>query len=160
MAWHGLVLVLVYFLYLGLLYSITRKRQKSRREYIRPRAAPKRGLLGALINMDLTAIALHGKKINTLRATDLAGETRRAKPNRVRLEDLIDAPHLSKTDNFVREEIHLLDDGTSCRTFSALVTFHQILAADRLDLFDEFIMECILVELDSDRYASKTGYEG
>ena len=73
MAWHGLVLVLVYFLYLGLLYSITRKRQKSRREYVRPPTPPKRRLLGALINMDLIAIVLNGRKINTLRAWSLLG---------------------------------------------------------------------------------------
>jgi len=73
MGWHGLVLVLVYILYLGLLYSITRKRQKSRREYVRPPAPPKRRLLGALINMDLIAIVLNGRKINTLRAWTLLG---------------------------------------------------------------------------------------
>lgn len=73
LGWHGLVLVLVYLLYLGLLYSITRKRQKSRRDYKRPPALKKRGFLGALINLDLISIVLNGRKINTLRAWSLLG---------------------------------------------------------------------------------------
>ena len=71
--WHGLVMVLLYFLYLALLYSITRKRQKSMREYARPPALPKKSFFRALINMDLTAIVLAGRKINTLRAWSLLG---------------------------------------------------------------------------------------
>lgn len=73
LGWHGLVLVLVYLLYLGLLYVITRKRQKSRREYVRPPAPQKRGFLGALINLDLISIILNGRKINTIRAWSLLG---------------------------------------------------------------------------------------
>ena len=71
LGWHGLVLVLVYLLYLGLLYTITRKRQKSRREYVRPPALKKRNFLMALINMDLIAVVLRGRKINTIRAWSL-----------------------------------------------------------------------------------------
>jgi cation:H+ antiporter len=73
LGWHGLVLVLVYLLYLGLLYAITRKRQKSRREYMRPPALPKRRFLLALVNLDLIAIVLNGRKINTIRAWSLLG---------------------------------------------------------------------------------------
>ena len=73
LGWHGLVLVLVYLLYLGLLYTITRKRQKSRREYIRPRPLQKRNFLIALINLDLVSVVLNGKKINTIRAWSLLG---------------------------------------------------------------------------------------
>jgi cation:H+ antiporter len=73
LGWHGLVLVLVYMLYLGLLYAITRKRQKSSRKYIRPPAPPKRRFLLALINLDLIAIVLNGRKINTIRAWSLLG---------------------------------------------------------------------------------------
>ena len=70
---HGLVLVLVYFFYLGLLYAITRKRKKSKREYTRPVAPLKRGLLGALLTLDMIAIVLNGRKINTMRAWLLLG---------------------------------------------------------------------------------------
>jgi len=70
---HGLVLVLVYFFYLGLLYAITRKRKKSKREYKRPAAPLKRGLPGALLTLDMTAIVLNGRKINTMRAWLLLG---------------------------------------------------------------------------------------
>ena len=73
LGWHGLVLVLVYMLYLGLLYAITRQRQKSSRKYIRPPAPPKRRFLLALINLDLIAIVLNGRKINTIRAWSLLG---------------------------------------------------------------------------------------
>jgi len=73
MGWHGLVMVLVYTSYLGLLYAITVKRQKSKRAYVRPPALQKRKFLGALINMDLVAIVLNGRRINTLRAWSLLG---------------------------------------------------------------------------------------
>ena len=73
MGWHGLVLVLVYLMYLGLLYAITRKRQKSRREYTRPPALPKKAFFRALLSLDLSAIVLSGRKINTLRAWGLLG---------------------------------------------------------------------------------------
>lgn len=70
---HGLILVLVYLAYLGLLYIITRKRKKSRREYVRPAPPVKRGLLGALLSLDMIAIVLNGRKINTARAWLLLG---------------------------------------------------------------------------------------
>jgi cation:H+ antiporter len=71
LGWHGLVMVLVYLFYLALLYAITRKRQKSRREYTRPPAPQKRNFLLALINLDLISIVLNGRKINTIRAWSL-----------------------------------------------------------------------------------------
>lgn len=71
--WHGLILVLVYLLYLGLLYAISRKRKKSIREYVRPPAPEKRKFLIALINLDLIAMVLNGKKINRIRAWSLLG---------------------------------------------------------------------------------------
>lgn len=70
---HGLILVLVYLIYLGILYIISRKRPKSRREYVRPAAPLKRKLPGALLSLDMTAIVLNGRKINTLRAWMLLG---------------------------------------------------------------------------------------
>jgi cation:H+ antiporter len=73
LGWHGLVLVLLYLLYLGLLYAIIRKRPKSKREYMRPPAPPKRRFLLALINLDLIALVLNGTKINTIRAWSLLG---------------------------------------------------------------------------------------
>ena len=73
LAKHGLILVLVYLFYLGLLYAISRKRQKSKREYVRPAPPPKRKLLGALLTLDLTSMVLNGRKVNTLRAWVLLG---------------------------------------------------------------------------------------
>jgi len=70
---HGLILVLVYLVYLGILYVISRKRKKSRREYIRPEAPPKKRFLVALLTLDMTAIVLNGRKIVTLRAWILLG---------------------------------------------------------------------------------------
>ncbi|MEA3463334.1 MAG: sodium:calcium antiporter [Bacteroidota bacterium] len=73
LARHGGILVLVYLSYLILLFLITRKRRKSSREYIRPAAPMKRWLLGALLSLDMIAIVLNGKKINTMRAWVLLG---------------------------------------------------------------------------------------
>jgi len=73
LARHGLILVLAYLLYLGILYAISRKRKKSKREYVRPAAPPKRKLLGALLTLDLTSMVLNGRKVNTLRAWVLLG---------------------------------------------------------------------------------------
>ncbi len=73
MARHGLILVLVYLFYLGILYVISRKRKKSTRKYIRPEALPKKRLLAALLILDMTAIVLKGRKIGTLRAWILLG---------------------------------------------------------------------------------------
>jgi len=70
---HGLILVVVYLVYLGILYVIARKRPKSKREYVRPPAPPKRKLLGALLSLDMIAIVLQGKKITTMRAWLLMG---------------------------------------------------------------------------------------
>jgi len=73
MARHGLILVLVYLFYLGILYVISRKRKKSTRAYKRPDAPPKKRLLAALLILDMTAIVLNGRKIGTLRAWILLG---------------------------------------------------------------------------------------
>ncbi len=73
LARHGLILVLVYLVYLAILFLITRKRRKSPREYIRPAATQKRNLLGALLTLDMIAIVLNGRKINTIRAWVLLG---------------------------------------------------------------------------------------
>lgn len=73
LAKHGLVLVLVYFAYLIILFLISRKRQKSKREYVRPAAPLKKTRLGALLSLDMSAIVLNGRKINTIRAWTLLG---------------------------------------------------------------------------------------
>ena len=73
LARHGLILVLVYLLYLGLLYAISRKRKKSKREYVRPDAPQKRKLPLALLTLDLTSMVLNGRKVNTMRAWGLLG---------------------------------------------------------------------------------------
>ena len=73
LAKHGLVMVLVYLIYLVILFLITRKRKKSKREYVRPAAAPKRNILGALLTLDMTAVVLSGRKITTVRAWVLLG---------------------------------------------------------------------------------------
>jgi len=70
---HGLILVLVYFIYLGILYVISRRRKMSGRSYVRPAAPPKKPLLTTLLTLDMTAIVLHGRKISTLRAWILLG---------------------------------------------------------------------------------------
>jgi cation:H+ antiporter len=70
---HGLILVLVYFVYLGILYFISRKRPKSKREYIRAPAPQKRKLPGALLSLDMTSIILNGRKITTVKAWTLLG---------------------------------------------------------------------------------------
>jgi cation:H+ antiporter len=76
---HGLILVLVYFVYLGILYFISRKRPKSKREYIRAPAPQKRKLPGALLSLDMTSIILNGRKMTfgtwlLVYGTDLFGE--------------------------------------------------------------------------------------
>jgi cation:H+ antiporter len=68
---HGLVMVLVYVAYLAILFFITRKRRKTIQTYSRPDALPKRKILGALLTLDMTAMVLNGRKINTLRAWTL-----------------------------------------------------------------------------------------
>ncbi|RLD94238.1 MAG: sodium:calcium antiporter [Bacteroidetes bacterium] len=73
LAKHGLVMVLVYLIYLVILFLITRKRKKSKREYVRPVAAPKRKILGALLTLDMIAVVLSGRKITTVRAWVLLG---------------------------------------------------------------------------------------
>jgi len=73
LAMHGLVLVMVYLAYLLILFLITRKLRKSKRAYIRPEAPIKKRLPLALLTLDLTSIALNGKKINTIRAWMLLG---------------------------------------------------------------------------------------
>ncbi len=73
MARHGLILVLVYLFYLGILYVISIKRKKSTSAYKRPDAPPKKRLLAALLILDMTAIVLNGRKIGTLRAWILLG---------------------------------------------------------------------------------------
>jgi len=73
LARHGLVLVLVYLVYLVILFLITRKRKKSKREYVRPATKPGRRPLGAILSLDISAIVLNGRKINTFRAWLLLG---------------------------------------------------------------------------------------
>ena len=73
LAKHGLVMVLVYLIYLAILFLITRKRKKSKREYVRPAAAPKRKIPGALLTLDISAVVLSGRKITTARAWVLLG---------------------------------------------------------------------------------------
>ncbi len=73
LARHGLILVLVYLFYLGILYVIIRKRKKSTRKYILPEAPPKKRFLTALLILDMTAIVLNGRKIGTLQCLDSSG---------------------------------------------------------------------------------------
>ena len=73
LARHGLILVLVYLVYLAILFLITRKRRKSNREYLRPAAPQKRNPMAALFTLDMIAIVLNGRKINTMRAWALLG---------------------------------------------------------------------------------------
>lgn len=70
---HGLILVLVYLIYLVILYVISRRRKNSIQTYIKPEAPPKKPVLTALLTLDMTAMVLNGRKIVTLRAWILLG---------------------------------------------------------------------------------------
>ncbi|MDF1574656.1 MAG: hypothetical protein P1P86_05640 [Bacteroidales bacterium] len=70
---HGLVLVLVYLLYLGMLYVIYRKRPKTTQNYVRPLSAPKKNILRTLLSLDMIALVLNGRRITPLRAWMLLG---------------------------------------------------------------------------------------
>lgn len=70
---HGLILLLVYLLYLGLLFTITRKRRTADPGYKMPQEHLNRRPLRDLLTLNMTALVLNGKKITTARAWALLG---------------------------------------------------------------------------------------
>jgi Ca2+/Na+ antiporter len=73
LAKHGLVLVMVYLLYLGLLFAITRKRKIEDPGFTIANEHTTRRPFHAILTLDLTALVLDGKKITTGRAWLLLG---------------------------------------------------------------------------------------
>ena len=70
---HGLILLLVYLLYLGLLFIITRKRQTADPGFTMPQEYLNRRPLRGLLTLDMTAIVLNSKNITAARAWVLLG---------------------------------------------------------------------------------------
>ena len=70
---HGLLLLLVYLLYLGLLFAITKKRKTADRGFTIPEEHLNVRPLRALLSLDPTSLLLHDGKMNTLRAWVLLG---------------------------------------------------------------------------------------
>jgi Ca2+/Na+ antiporter len=73
LAKHGLVLVLVYLFYLGLLFAITRKRKTEDPGFKLANEQITRRPLRGVLTLDLTAVVLDGKKITAGRAWLLLG---------------------------------------------------------------------------------------
>ncbi len=70
---HGLILLLVYLLYLGLLFIITRKRQTADPGFTMPQEYLNRRPLRGLLTLDMTAMVLNSKNITAARAWVLLG---------------------------------------------------------------------------------------
>lgn len=73
LARHGMILVLVYILYLGVLFFITKKRKFSNPGVATPPEPPNRDPLRGVLTLDLTALVLNGRRITTARAWILLG---------------------------------------------------------------------------------------
>jgi cation:H+ antiporter len=73
LARHGLILVVIYLLYLGLLWIITRSNKTKHRDYKLPLGITNRPLLQCLITMDITSLILRGRNISATRAWLLLG---------------------------------------------------------------------------------------
>ena len=63
-----------------------------------------------------------------------------------------------RANDLVREDIHLLDPGTASRALSALVTFHEVLTADRLNLLHEIVVQRLFTQFDPNGYSSREGW--
>jgi len=73
LAIHGLVLVLIYVAYLGLLYIITRRKQKVDPGFVTPKEKTSRSLAFRILTLDITPIILNGRQITPARAWGLLG---------------------------------------------------------------------------------------
>lgn len=70
---HGLVLVLIYLAYLGLLYSISRRKKIADPGFKTPVEKTKRSVAFRLLTLDVTPLVLNGRQINRARAWALLG---------------------------------------------------------------------------------------
>jgi cation:H+ antiporter len=70
---HGLILLLVYLMYLVLLFSISKKRKTVDPGFSMPEGQMNKGPLWALLSLDLTSLLLQNRKINPFRAWTLLG---------------------------------------------------------------------------------------
>jgi cation:H+ antiporter len=70
---HGLILVMIYLLYLGWLYSITRRKQLADPGFDTPEQRIPRSVLVKILSLDITHLVLNGKKISRRRAWILLG---------------------------------------------------------------------------------------
>jgi cation:H+ antiporter len=70
---HGLIMVLVYLLYLGLLYGITQKTKTADPGFEISWKPRKRSPLGSLLMLDMTTLLMHNKKMTAGRAWLLMG---------------------------------------------------------------------------------------
>jgi len=73
LAWHGLVLVIIYFLYLALLLSISRRKKTADPGVESPQETFSRSLPMSILTLDITPMLLRGRKVTTRRAWLLLG---------------------------------------------------------------------------------------
>jgi Ca2+/Na+ antiporter len=73
LARHGLILVVIYLLYLGLLWIITSRKKTSDRGFKLPVEKTGRSLLNRILTLDVTSLILHGKSMSAPRAWLLLG---------------------------------------------------------------------------------------
>jgi len=72
-AFHGLVLVLIYLAYLGLLFWISRRKKMEDPGFKTPEENANRSVLINILTLDITPLVLNGKKISPGRAWGLLG---------------------------------------------------------------------------------------
>lgn len=70
---HGLILVIIYIFYLGLLFVITRRKKTADPGFESPEDNKQQSLLIRFITLDITHLILNRKKINRMRAWSLLG---------------------------------------------------------------------------------------
>lgn len=73
LARHGLILVVIYLLYLGLLWIITRRKRTSDPGFKLPVETKHRSMLSRLLTLDITRLILHRKSMSAPRAWMLLG---------------------------------------------------------------------------------------
>ncbi|MEN8229626.1 MAG: sodium:calcium antiporter [Bacteroidota bacterium] len=73
LASHGLVLLIIYLLYLGLLYSITKRKKRTDPGFNSPVETKRKKMLIRIFALDITHLLLNRKEINRGRAWTLLG---------------------------------------------------------------------------------------